>query len=47
MKLSKETIETIEKSLTHKTPLEIRVEKDNVVLVELGRKVISKEGFEN
>ena len=46
MKLNEETIKAIEKSLTHKTPLEIRVEKENVVLVELGRKVISKEVFE-
>ena len=46
MKLKKETIETIEKSLSHRNPLEIRVEKENVVLVELGRRVISKEPIE-
>lgn len=45
MKLNEETIKAIENSLSHRTPLEIRVEKENVVLVELGRKVISKETF--
>ena len=43
MKLSDETIKAIEHSLSHKKPLEIRVEKGNVVLVEINRKVTSKE----
>lgn len=46
MKLNNKTIETIEKSLSHDTPLEIRVERDKVVLVQLGRKVIIKEDYE-
>lgn len=44
-KLSEKTIEAIEKSLSHENPLEIRVERDKVVLVQLGRKVISKEDY--
>ncbi len=44
-KLSEKTIESIEKSLSHDTPLEIRVERDKVVLVQLGRKVISKDDY--
>ncbi|MGN0535732.1 MAG: hypothetical protein ACI4IR_07015 [Eubacterium sp.] len=47
MKLSNETIKAIEHSLSHKKPLEIRVEKGNVVLVEINRKVTSKEPFSN
>lgn len=45
MKLNENTIKAIESSLSHKKPLEIKVEKGNVVLVELGRKVISKESY--
>jgi hypothetical protein len=46
MKLGSDTIETIERCLSHETPLEIRVERDKVVLVQLGRKVISKDNYE-
>jgi hypothetical protein len=47
MKLNIETIKAIENSLNHKKPLEIRIEKGNVVLVEINRKVLNKISYDN
>lgn len=47
MKLKESTIRAIEEALSHKKSLEIRIEKDNVVLIELNRKVKDKSSFLN
>lgn len=47
MKLNESTIKAIEEALSHKKSLEIRIEKDNVVLIELNRKVKDKSPFLN
>lgn len=45
MKLAPKTIKAIEECLEKKVPLEIKIEKGSVVIVELNRKVKSKESF--
>ena len=45
MKLNKSTIKAIEAALTNKKSLEIRIEKNKVVLIELNRKVIDKSSY--
>lgn len=47
MRLNESTIKAIEEALSHKKSLEIRIEKDNVVLIELNRKVKDKSSFLN
>lgn len=47
MRLNESTIKAIEEALSHKKSLEIRIEKDNVVLIELNRKVKDKSSFFN
>ncbi|MDE5963865.1 MAG: hypothetical protein K2G73_07855 [Eubacterium sp.] len=45
MKLNESTIKAIEAALTNKKSLEIRIEKNKVVLIELNRKVIDKSPY--
>ncbi len=45
MNLKKSTIKAIEAALNNKKSLEIRFEKDKVVLIELNRKVIDKSPY--
>lgn len=45
MNLKKSTIKAIEAALNNKKSLEIRIEKDKVVLIELNRKVIDKSPY--
>lgn len=47
MKLNESTIKAIEDALSRKKSLEIRIEKENVVLVELSRKVKDKSPYMN
>lgn len=47
MKLKESTIKAIEDALSHKKSLEIRIEKNNVVLIELSRKVRDKSPYTN
>ncbi len=47
MKLSETTIKAIEDALSHKKSLEIRIEKNNVVLIELNRKLKDKSPYSN
>lgn len=42
-RLNKETIQQIEEYLNRKTPIEIHIEKEQVVVVELSRKVVLKQ----
>lgn len=45
MKLNDSTIKAIENALSNKKSLEIHIEKNNVVLIELNRKVIDKSAY--
>lgn len=47
IKLPKSTIDAIEDALSHKKSLEIRVERDKIVLIELNRKVKDKSVYAN
>lgn len=47
MKLNDTTIKAIEEALSHKKSLEIRIEKGNVVLIELNRRVKDKSPYIN
>jgi len=42
VKLSPQTIEIIEKSLSHNNPIELKVEKDKVVVISIERKLKGK-----
>lgn len=45
MKLNESTVKAIEDALSNKKSLEIHIEKNNVVLIELSRKVIDKSPY--
>ncbi len=45
MKLNESTVKAIEDALSNKKLLEIHIEKNNVVLIELSRKVIDKSPY--
>lgn len=45
MKLNESTVKAIEDALSNKKSLEIHIEKNNVVLIELSRKVIDKSSY--
>lgn len=47
MKLNESTIRAIEDALSRKKSLEIRIERNNVVLIELNRKVKDKSPYVN
>lgn len=42
LKLNNETIEAIEKALDKKKLIELHIEKGNIVIVEINRKVTNK-----
>lgn len=45
MKLNESTVKAIEDALSNKKSVEIHIEKNNVVLIELSRKVIDKSPY--
>lgn len=45
MKLNESTVKAIEDALSNKKSPEIHIEKNNVVLIELSRKVIDKSPY--